>query len=103
MKSKTTVRMIGLIAAIALITAGLFDNGYKDVMSKAVMICGFLCPLRIAAGAVAQNSGSKDKKEQSDKGFILSEIRDTDGFCGRNTGYKADAGILQIYLSGRYG
>ncbi len=39
MKSKTTVRLIGLIAAIALITAGLFDNGYRDVMSKAVMIC----------------------------------------------------------------
>ncbi len=39
MKLKKIVRLLGLIAAIALITAGLFDNGYRDVMSKAVMIC----------------------------------------------------------------
>ena len=40
MKEKTTViRIVVLIAAIALMVAGLIDGGYSDVMNKATRIC----------------------------------------------------------------
>ncbi|MCR5278176.1 MAG: hypothetical protein K6E19_01930 [Lachnospiraceae bacterium] len=33
------LRLIILAAAVVLIVVGLFDNSFKDVWSKAVMIC----------------------------------------------------------------
>ncbi len=36
---KAKIRTIILVAAVVLIVAGLLDDGYRDVMSKAVMIC----------------------------------------------------------------
>ncbi len=39
MMAKKSVQRIIIIAAIILITAGLLDGGYRDVLSKAVMIC----------------------------------------------------------------
>ncbi len=38
MIKKSTQRII-LILAIILITAGILDGGYRDVFSKAVMVC----------------------------------------------------------------
>ena len=39
MKAKIRAQRIILVAAVILIAAGLLDGGYRDVMSKAVMIC----------------------------------------------------------------
>ncbi len=36
---KAKIRAIILVTAVVLIAAGLLDDGYRDVMSKAVMIC----------------------------------------------------------------
>ncbi|MBO4845565.1 MAG: thioredoxin [Lachnospiraceae bacterium] len=40
MKEKTTViRIVVLIAALALLVAGIIDGGFSDVMNKATRIC----------------------------------------------------------------
>ena len=39
MAYKKSVRLIILVASVIMIIAGAADNGYREVLSKAVMIC----------------------------------------------------------------
>ncbi len=39
MDRKMIIRILVFVAAVGLITAGLMDNGFADVMNKATRIC----------------------------------------------------------------